>query len=112
MSLLVCTLCATLKIEPHVYVSTYKLLTLKANLKYQVTRPFTICSSGKSYDQAGLAKLLCNCWYGMVRWCYIGTNHGRTQNIIMLVLVAQPQYQYTFIGEQDICLLGSDLRSQ
>ena len=47
-----------------VYISTFTLLALKANLKYQVTRPFTICSSGKSYDQAGLAKLLCNCWYG------------------------------------------------
>ena len=99
-------MCATLKMEPHVYISTFTLLALKANLKYQVTRPFTICSSGKSYDQAGLAKFL------YVWWCYIGTNHGCTQNIIMLVLVAQPQYQYTFIGEQDICLLGSDLRSQ
>ena len=65
-----------------------------------------------------LRKILRPSWIGqvivqlLVWWCYIGTNHGCTQNIIMLVLVAQPQYQYTFIGEQDICLLGSDLRSQ
>ena len=112
MSLLVCTLCA---IEPHVYVSTYKLLTLKANLKYQVIedRPRTLYYSF-------LRKILRPGWLGQVIvqlfvwWCYIwySTNHGCTQNIIMLVLVAQPQYQYTFIGEQDICLLGSDLRSQ